>query len=106
MMSGIIDVISIVIALLACLFAIAGTIGLFRFPDCYTRLQASSLAASTAPFTIFLLSLINAADVAQAFRILLIMVFFLISSPTTTHIISRYAWFSGIIPWTKPGDKS
>lgn len=105
-MITILDFISIVIALIACIFAVAGTVGLFRFPDCYTRLQASSLASSTAPFTIFLLSLINASDVASAFRILLLMLFFLVSSPTTTHIISRFAWLSGIIPWTKAGNKS
>jgi multicomponent Na+:H+ antiporter subunit G len=105
MMAGVIDSISVIIAFFACMFAIAGTLSLFRFPDCYTRLQASSLASSTAPFTIFLLSLVNAADMASAFRILLIMLFFLVSSPTTTHIISRYAWFSGIIPWIKSGEK-
>lgn len=101
-MGNMFDVISLILAVLASVFAIAGTLSLFRFPDCYTRLQASSLASSTAPFTIFLLSLVNAADVASAFRILLLMLFFLVSSPTSTHIISRYAWFSGITPWTKP----
>jgi len=100
-----IDILSVIIAIFACIFAISGTLGLFRFHDCYTRLQASSLASSTAPFTVFLLSLVNAADMASAFRIFLIMLFFLVSSPTTTHIISRYAWFSGIIPWTKSGEK-
>lgn len=104
-MSLYIDLLSLLIAIFACVFAIAGTISLFRFPDCYTRLQGSSLASSTAPFTIFFLSLINAADIASAFRILLLMLFFLVSSPTTSHIIVRYAWYSGVIPWTKKGHK-
>ena len=98
-----IDILSLLIAFLACVFAIAGTISLFRFPDCYTRLQGSSLASSTAPFTIFFLSLINAGDIASVFRILLLMLFFLVSSPTTSHIIVRYAWYSGVIPWTGKG---
>lgn len=103
MMSVVADFLSMVIGIIACIFAVAGTIGLFRFPDSYTRLQTSSLASSTAPFTIFILSLINASDIATVFRILLLMLFFLVSSPTTSHIISRYAWFAGMIPWTKLG---
>jgi multicomponent Na+:H+ antiporter subunit G len=61
MMAGVIDSISVIIAFFACMFAIAGTLSLFRFPDCYTRLQASSLASSTAPFTIFLPNLSDSA---------------------------------------------
>ncbi len=88
----------------ACVFAVAGTVGLFRFPDVYTRLQASSLAGTTAVFTVFLAALSISPSIAVGLRVALVMFFFLLSNPTTTHIIARYAWRSGIDPWTARSD--
>lgn len=89
----------------ACLFAAAGTIGLFRFPDAYTRLQASSLAGTAAVVSVFAAALFAAPDVEVAFRLVVIIVIFLVSSPTATHIIARYAWKSGLDPWSRPREK-
>lgn len=84
----------------AALFAIAGTIGVFRFPDAYTRLQASSLTGTTATFSVLAASLVASPSIAIAARVVVIVIFFLVSNPTTTHIIARYAWKSGLDPWT------
>lgn len=96
------DGISIVLCIGGCIFAAAGVIGMFRFPDAYTRLQASGLAGTTAIFTLFLAALVSAPDWASAGRIVLIIVFYFISCPTVTHIIARFAWHSGQDPWTPP----
>ncbi|QQO10994.1 monovalent cation/H(+) antiporter subunit G [Breznakiella homolactica] len=96
---------AIIFCVLACIFAVAGTIGLFRFPDTYTRLHAAALGATAAVFSVFLAALIISPDLATAGRILLIIIFFFISSPTTTHIIARYAWHSGLDPWSPPKQK-
>ncbi len=87
------------LCLLSCVFAVAGTIGLFRFPDVYSRLQGSSLAGTTGVFTAFIAALVISPTLAVAVRVALVMGFFLLSNPTTTHIIARYAWRSGIDPW-------
>lgn len=88
-----------VLCLISCVFAVAGTIGLFRFPDVYSRLQASSLAGTTAVFTSFLAALVISPTLSVGLRVVLVMAFFILSNPTTTHIIGRYAWRSGIDPW-------
>lgn len=75
-------------------FTLLGALGLHRFKDPYVRLQASSLGSTTAPFTYFLLALLLAEDWQSRLRVLIILLFFLVSSPTTTHIIGRYAWKS------------
>jgi len=87
---------------LASVFAVAGTMGVFRFPDAFTRLQASSLIGTTAVFSVLLAALITAPSLAIAARIVVIILFFLVSNPTATHIIARYAWKSGLDPWTGP----
>ncbi|MBU0928224.1 MAG: monovalent cation/H(+) antiporter subunit G [Spirochaetes bacterium] len=96
------EIAATVLCAAASVFAIAGTVGVFRFADPYTRLQASSLTGTTAVFTILLASLALSPSVAVAARVVVIMVFFLISNPTATHIIARYAWKSGLEPATGP----
>lgn len=88
----------VALCLFSCVFAIAGTAGLFRFPDVYSRLQTSSLAGTTAVFTVFLAALVISPSLAVGTRVVLVMLFFLLSNPTTTHIIARYAWHSGVDP--------
>lgn len=98
-----IETIRLVIAcisfIVALIFGTAGIIGLFKFPDPYSKLQASSLCGTTAVFSIFIGSLALAPTWAIAARIIIIVIFFLFSAPTGTHIVAKFTWESGIIPW-------
>lgn len=98
-----IEIIKLIIAsisfLVAIIFGTVGIIGLFKFPDPYSKLQASSLCGTTAVFSIFLGSLALAPTWAIAARIIIIVVFFLFSAPTGTHIVAKFTWDSGIMPW-------
>jgi multicomponent Na+:H+ antiporter subunit G len=93
------DVIAFIAFSAAAVFGVAGIVGLFRFPDPYARMQASSLCGTTAVFSIFIGCLALASSLALAARLLVIIVFFLISSPTGGHIVAKFAWNSGIDPW-------
>mgnify|MGYP005854479657 CR=1 FL=1 len=86
----------------AVVFGTAGIIGLFRFPDAYSRLQAGSLCGTAAVLSIFIGALILSPNGAVTARIIIISIFFLISSPTGAHIVARFAWNSGIYPWQPP----
>ncbi len=100
-----IDTIRLVFALIcfavAFVFGTAGIIGLFRNSDPYSQLQTGSLTGTTCVFSLLLGSLALASDWAMAARIIIIGLFFLISSPTGTHIVARFAWVSGQIPEKK-----
>ena len=96
----------IVMCAVAAVFALAGTCGFLRFPDADTRLNAVGLTGTTAVFRAFLAALAAAPSVMVAARIVVIMLFFLVSNPTTTHIIARYAWKSGLDPWMPAGSGS
>ena len=93
------DILALLAFVSAVIFGIAGVIGLFRFPDPYSRLQAGSLCGTTAVFSIFIGALILAPNGAMAARIIIISVFFLVSAPTGSHIVARFTWDSGIYPW-------
>lgn len=82
-------------------FGILGNIGVLQFPDIYTRLQASSKCGITSLLSIFIALMLYKGFTSMSARILVIAIFFLISSPVASHVIGRRAWEEGIIPWRK-----
>ncbi len=91
---------------LALVIFATGTAGILRFPDFYSRLHAAgkcdTMAAILALSSIALYHLSENPDlggVLVALKILLILVFVFISSPTATHAISQAALIIGVEPW-------
>ncbi len=90
--------------LISCIFGIAGLAGMFRFSDPYSRLQAGALCGTTSVFSVFIGALLLSPNTAVTARIIIIAVFFLISAPTGSHIVARFAWNAGHIS-QKPSRK-
>lgn len=71
------------------LFSLIGVLGLFRFPDVYTRLHATGKVA------IFGVSILLVADVvtdlAGAGKSLVLMAFLVLAGPTVSHLIAAAA---------------
>lgn len=82
-------------------FGILGNIGVLKFPDIYTRLQASSKCGVTSVFSIFIACMLVEGLSSMTGRILVITLFFLITAPVTSHIIGRHAWKKGAVPWRR-----
>lgn len=82
-------------------FGILGNVGVLKFPDIYTRLQASSKCGVTSVVSIFIALMLLKGFTPITARILVITLFFLITSPVSSHIIGRRAWEEGILPWRK-----
>lgn len=87
---------------LALFFGVSGTLGTLFMPDVYTRLQAGSLCATTSVVSVLIGSLFRVEPGPMTGRLLVLFLFFLISSPTSTHIVGRYAWRQGMVPWRRP----
>jgi len=101
---GIVIIILIVTGLL---FFFATTVGLLRFPDFYSRMHAAG-KGDTLSSLLILLALVlynfhefNLANLLVAVKILLIVVFIFMASPTATHAITDAGFESGAEPWTK-----
>jgi multicomponent Na+:H+ antiporter subunit G len=97
------DILAIIAFATGVMFTIGGLAGLFRFPDAYSRLQAGSLAGTTGVISFFIGALLLSTNLAMALRVLIIIVFFLLSSPTGGHLIARFTWNSGVQPWRPKG---
>ena len=100
----------VVVALMALglFFFFAGTVGILRLPDFYSRLHAAgkcdSLAAVLVLVGVALYTLqdLSLASTLVALKILLIAVFVFIASPTATHAITEAALILGVKPWERP----
>lgn len=81
------------------IFFLAGTIGLLRFPDVYTRLHALTKVDNLGlGFTILGL-LIQADNIASAMKLLLVWLLALAASTTVSFLIARRARQRGIACW-------
>ena len=101
------DIIVIVLTVTALLFFFATTVGLLRFPDFYSRMHAAG-KGDTLSSLLILLALVlynfhevNLANLLVALKILLIVVFIFMASPTATHAITDAGFESGVQPWSK-----
>jgi len=90
-------------------FAVA-VIGMLRLPDFYTRLHAASkcdtlgLMLILLAVIIFILQDFTLNNVLVSLKLLAILGFVFIASPTAAHAITESALINGIVPWSK-GDK-
>ncbi|MCP5515522.1 MAG: monovalent cation/H(+) antiporter subunit G [Spirochaetales bacterium] len=89
--------------ILGAVFNLMGLLGVLIFPDPYTRLQASSTCSTTSVMSVFIAAMIDSGISAVTGKILVITLFFFISSPVSAHIIALYAWKNEIIPWRRKG---
>ncbi len=95
------------ILLLMCglVFFTGGTLGILRFPDFYTRLHpAGKLDTFGLVTTMGALStyvMFSQHQPLTALKIVLIVVFVFITSPTATHAIVDAGVRAGLRPWKK-----
>lgn len=79
---------------------ITGAIGLFRFPDFYTRLHAASVTDTLcASFIVFGL-LLQATGPMMVFKLIMILLILAYTSPTAAHALAKAALHGGLKPLT------
>ncbi|NEX15075.1 MAG: cation:proton antiporter [Halochromatium sp.] len=86
-----INVISILLAVAGTFFFIAGTLGLLRLPDIFTRLHALTKADNLGLGLILLALLPHAPTLLYGAKLLLLWVLVLIGGATGAHLIAKRA---------------
>lgn len=95
--------------LIACglVFFTGGAVGIIRMPDFYSRLHpAGKLDTAGLFMTISGIAIYTAADFSfdallTSLKLMLIVVFVFVTSPTATHAIVDAGVRAGLAPWTK-----
>jgi multicomponent Na+:H+ antiporter subunit G len=82
-------------------FFLAGTVGLLRFPDVYTRLHALTKADNLGLGFVVLALMLRADSMAVRLKLLLIWIVVLAATSTVTHLMARSALERGVEPWRR-----
>lgn len=95
------EAISFCLVLAGSAFFLAGSVGVLRFPDVYTRLHALTKADNLGLGLIVAALAIRAGSVAVAAKLLLTWLLVLVASATAGFIVSKAARVSGVEPWRR-----
>lgn len=101
MLTTIINVISTTFILAGLFFIIAGTIGLIRFPDFYSRMHATGKCDTLGEGLVIMgLIIYNGLNFISV-KLLFLVIFIFVVNPVATHAIARAAYKVGLQVWRK-----
>ena len=91
--------------LIGAVFALAGTIGILKMPDTFSRMQASTCVSTLGVLGTGLGALLYAlfvmGSVSAAIKIALIVIMIFVTNPVGSHAIAKGAYRHGIHPEMK-----
>ena len=82
-------------------FVIVSGIGLLRLPDFYTRTHAGGITDTFGAGLILVGLMFQTEQTLVIIKLLLVMVFLLLTSPIAGHALAKAAYLRGLKPWTK-----
>lgn len=88
----------IILVALGSICFISTGVGVLRFPDFYTRIHAAGIADSLGLPLMLVALMLEAGWTLLSLKLLLLMIFMLITGPTATHAITKAAFWFGLVP--------
>ena len=82
--------------LLGSFFVLAAAVGVFRFPDFYTRLHASTKLVTLGGVGIFVGAALSFGTPLAVSRLVLITAFFFLTAPLSAYMIARSGYLRGL----------
>lgn len=98
MIAMIVEWVSAFCLLAGSVLIISGGVGLLRFPDFFTRMHAAGVTETLAGVLILLGLMLIAGWGIVLFKLLLILLFILITSPTASHALAKSALHGHLTP--------
>jgi multicomponent Na+:H+ antiporter subunit G len=96
-MVTVLEVVSGILLIAGSFFSLTGAVGLFRFPDFFTRVHAASVTDSFAAILLIGgLMLLTSFDLNTA-KLGFILIFLLLTSPTASHALAKSARHGGLL---------
>lgn len=80
-------------------FLLLAAVGIFRFPDLYSRMQAATKGATLGIAAMLLGVAIYFDELGVTTRALLVIVFFFLTAPVAAHMLGRAAYILGVPLW-------
>ncbi|MDJ0622898.1 MAG: monovalent cation/H(+) antiporter subunit G [Desulfocapsaceae bacterium] len=99
-MDILLDILSWILLISGSFFTFTGAVGLFRFPDFFSRTHAASVTDTLGAGLILIGLMLQAGWGLVLAKLLLILVFSLLASTTACHAMAKAALKSGLKPLT------
>lgn len=93
--------VSVVLFLSGAFFFLAGTVGLLRFPDVFTRLHSVTKADNLGLGLVTLGLMLEATTLAAALDLVIVWLLVLLWSSVAAQIVARDALDRGARPWRR-----
>ena len=103
-MGGVLEVVSMVFLLAGAFFTLVGGIGVLRLPDFYTRLHGAGITDTLGAGLILTGLMVQADSFLVVFKLVTVLFFLWITSPTSTHALARSALTNGLEPELDDGE--
>jgi multicomponent Na+:H+ antiporter subunit G len=84
------EIITVILLVVGCFFFLAGTLGVLRFPDLFSRLHALTKADNLGLGFIAAGMVVHIASPWAALKIFFIWLFTLLASSTSCYLIARF----------------
>ncbi len=94
-MNGAVETLGLALVIAGCVFYAAGTIGLLRFPDVYSRLHALTKADNQGLLLVCLGLAVLAGSARVAFLLIVVWSVGLVAAAVSAHLIARHARHAG-----------
>ena len=98
------DIMSWILLGIGTLFLLIGAVGLIRLPDFFSRMHAAGLIDTLGAGLILVGLMIEAGWSLNLAKLVLILLFLLFTSPTSSHALAHAALVHGLKPWRHPKD--
>ncbi len=92
----ILSIIGWILLTLGSFFCFVGALGLIRFPDFYSRVHAAGVLDSLGAILVLAGLMTQTQDFLVIIKLMLILVFMIITGPTAVHALARAARLSEI----------
>jgi multicomponent Na+:H+ antiporter subunit G len=97
-MSNIINIISAVFVISGVTAIIIGLVGVFRMPDFFTKLHAASIIDTMGTMLVLAGLMLYSGFNLVSVKLLLILIFILITTPAAAHALAKSALHGGLKP--------
>jgi multicomponent Na+:H+ antiporter subunit G len=98
----VIDLLSTLLIVVGAGFFFAGTVGVLRFPDVFSRLHAVTKGDNVGLWLTVLGLALRSGSLAVVGKLLVIWMLVLLAGATASHLIARSSLRRGIEPWSRP----
>ena len=92
------DIVSWVLLITGSAFCVIGGLGLIRLPDVYTRMHGAGITDTMGAGLILAGLMVQGGFSLVTVKLILILIFLLYTSPTSTHALANAAFHQGQKP--------